>query len=699
VTNKGGENDEIRGGTNVVSFMQKRWYVKFPLTVRPKYLILISLTLAVILFLVTILDITEGRKDINQSKTDEAYSLLRTVQKSAENVFISNTEVENLIKEKLVDAAYFIAEKEMNGKINSANLGKIAGEIGIEHIAFYSADGKPDIANDNIKFNIKKDFKPELDSVNAGVYDYFFPGLLYDQDGAEHFSVVQKRYSPGKGYLIISISSGELLEFRKKIGIGSLFQNIAGTEEIIYLVIQDENGIITASHGIDELSSIEGDVFLAASLENQKFASRETDYRGKKIFEAVNPFFVNGEPTGIIRIGLSLEQADNLVNRTILRSIVISSLLLLTGIVLLIVITDKQNLALIKDENRKIQTYTGNILNNMSEGVLAADKNGKINLMNPMAEKILGLLPGEAIGLYCSEIINNSDCIIERAIKLNAGVEYSETLIRTKKGKEIILGGTADIVRNEDGTINTVVAVIRDVTLQRSIEESQQRNEKLSAMGELAAGVAHEIKNPLNAIGITVQRFEKEYLPAEGEEEYRDMIKMMKSEVERVSSIINQFLTYSRPRKVKLLSVQSDELLKDVYNTFYSRSVKDNVNLDLNTVDAGINADYSLLKQALINIVQNAFEAVSAGGTIKIESVKEDSKLAVIITDNGAGIPAENLGKIFNLYFTTKQAGSGLGLSIVNQIITDHNGSIKIESLPGEGTKFIVSIPLIKDLL
>ncbi len=671
--------------------------MKLSITVKPKYLILITLTLAIILTIITILDIVEGEKDIYQAKKDEAFSLLRTVQKSGENVYISNREVETLIKEKLINDAYFIANEEKLKNLSSASIKKISEETGIEHINIYNEKGEKIIAlnnKDDLGPDLIKNYKEELDSVNAGVFDYFVPGLLKDVNGLEHYSAVQKRYPPNKGFLVVSISSEQLLEFRKRIGIGNLFGKIADTEEIIYLAIQDENGIITANSVIDELSSFSADPFLSTVLTNKQFASRVFEFKGNKIFEAIKPFRVNDELIGVIRIGLSLKQVDNLIKRTIIRSVAISFLLLLMGVALLIVITDKQNLSLLKDRYRTIQTYTGNILNNMSEGVIATDGSGKIHLMNPSAEKILGFNQGEAIGKYCGEIIKDSECIIEKAIKRNGAVEYTEILIHTITNKSIIIGGSADIVRNEDGSINTVVAVIKDVTLQKNIEEAQKRNEKLNAMGELAAGVAHEIKNPLNSIGITVQRFEKEFVPDTDREEYLEMIKTMKSEIERVSGIINQFLTFARPPKIELKEVASDELLKAVYNIFLSRSIKDKISFTFNTVQGIISADYTLLKQALVNIVQNAFEAVQEGGAVNIESYRENSNLIIIVSDSGPGIPEESLSKIFNLYYTTKPTGSGLGLSIVNQIVTEHNGFIKVESNKGEGTKFILQIPL-----
>ena len=668
------------------------------LSVKPKYLILISSTLALILLIITVLDIVEGEKDFYSAKSDEAQSLLRSVQKAGENVYTSNMEVENLLTDKLINAAYFISEIDSKEKPSALRLNSISSSTGIEHIEVYSKSGQKVEENTNVPssgINFLDLFPQAVDSLNNSYYDYFVPGLLKDSRGNEHFYLIQRRNRPDGGFIALSISSSRLLDFRQRVGIGKLFQKIADTEEIEYLVIQDEKGIITASQNIEELSSIANDSFLSSALHNNTILSRKITFNGKKVFEAVKPFTVDNEVMGIIRIGLSLKSVDNLVQRTIIRSIAISFLLLLTGIVVLILITVRQNFSLLKDEYQKIQTYTGNILENMSDGVVATDSKGIITLINRAAEEIFSLAHNEALGKTCSDIIQDTQSLIDKALSNNLPADYWEHSVTTKSGKHLIIGGSVSIIRNEDNSINTVIAVIRDLTAQKASDEIQKRNEKLTAMGELAAGVAHEIKNPLNSIGITAQRFEKEFIPSEDKEEYLSLIKTMKSEIKRVSEIINQFLKFARPPKINLHRINSKELLNEIYHSFTSRAARDEIIFSCKAEDVIINADSSQLKQAVINIVQNSFEAITGKGSINIDSFKSGKELVIKVADTGEGISNDDLAKIFNLYYTTKPSGSGLGLSIVNQIITEHNGSLNIESSPGKGTTVTISIPAV----
>ena len=670
--------------------------MKINISVKPKYLVLITLTLALIMIVITYLDIYQGRKDIYVTKTEEAVSLLRAVQKAGENVYISNGEVEKLIADNLVNTADFISELELHKKLTSEDLNKISRSTGIDHLYLFSYEKRLENHNTNTPYSeldIAENFSDDIDSLFAGYYDYFVYPSVEDVEGNQHFLVIQKRKND-KGFIAVSIESDHLLEFRKKIGIGALFQKIADQEDIKYIVIQDDEGIITASEGIKEISSIDSDEFLNNILQEDRIATREIYYKKDKILEAVKPFKVNNDVLGIIRIGVSLKSVDSLIQRTLIRSIIISIFLLLTGLVIIVLITNNQNYSILKDEYKRIQTYTGNILENMSDGVIAVNSKGEINIFNKGAEKIFDIEYDEIKGKNCRDILISPECIIDKTLESNIPIEYLEQTITTRKGNSIIIGGSTSIIRDNNGNLNTVVAVIRDLTSQRNAEEIQKRQEKLAAMGELAGSVAHEIKNPLNSIGITAQRFEKEFTPVSERGEYLELVKTMKSEVTRVSGIINQFLKFAKPPKVQKQTIKVKEFISDVCKSFESQAINNKVKYEYYSENIEANIDPGLMKQALINLLQNSFDAVESNGEIKLESYRNNNNLVVKISDNGKGISTRDMDRIFNLYFTTKSSGTGLGLSIVNQIVTEHNGNIKVESKVNNGTTFTIEIPI-----
>ncbi|MCU7520729.1 MAG: PAS domain S-box protein [Ignavibacteria bacterium] len=674
--------------------------MKFKLVVKPGYLIPITLTLVLVMAAVTAFDIYQSYKDIYKAKSDEAVTLLRAVQKSGENVYLSSMEVENLTAARLLDNAYLIYRLEEAKTLSRSGLSRIAETNNIAQISLFSRSGKLELYSGNMPFpgpDIFRNFPGEIDSIFAGRYDYFTSSGPADSSGTQHLLAVHKR--PGnKGLIVLSIDSKYFLEFRKKIGIGQLFQRIADEREIEYIVIQDSTGIITASRGVERLSTIASDRFLKKTINEKIISTRKMPFNGHEVFEAVKPFMMQGEIAGVIRIGFSLDSINRMIDRMILRSVLISLLLLLVGIVVITLLVNQQSYSLLKNEYTKVQTHTGKILESMSDGVIVTDSMGRIIIFNKAAEKIFSLKASEVTGKDCSLIMKSPESLITQTLAAGTPVDYYEHTAETLTDEQMIIAGSTSIIYNPTGGIDSVIAVVRDLTMQRSLEASQKRREKLSAMGELAGSVAHEIKNPLNLISITAQRFEKEFVPEEDEGEYYALIKDMKEEIRRVTEIINQFLKFARPPKLRLRRTEMKEYIDALCTSFQGAAMKDNVKLVCNGESFEADIDPDQMKQALINLLQNASDAAGSSlgrpGEITVESHALNGHLIISIKDNGCGIKEEDLNKIFNLYFTTKPEGTGLGLAIVNQIITGHRGQVRVESQQDKGTTFLIEIPL-----
>ncbi len=243
------------------------------------------------------------------------------------------------------------------------------------------------------------------------------------------------------------------------------------------------------------------------------------------------------------------------------------------------------------------------------------------------------------------------------------------------------------------GEMDSFTIVFRDITNIRSMEKQVQQHDKMVAMGELASGVAHEIRNPLNAISMVAQRYGKEFKPAGNEDEYYKMTDVLLSETKRVNNIIQQFLRFARPPKLNKSEIQVGQLIKSISAIAETGCKSKGLDFEVKCgCEQAINVDIDLMKQALINIIQNSIEATDKGKiSLNVNKVKEN--IAIEVSDTGQGIPDDKLDKIFNLYYTTKPNGTGMGLSIVQQIISQHNGKLKVESKVGSGTKFILEIP------
>ena len=238
----------------------------------------------------------------------------------------------------------------------------------------------------------------------------------------------------------------------------------------------------------------------------------------------------------------------------------------------------------------------------------------------------------------------------------------------------------------------------RHLKKMKEMEDRIHLAERISSLGHLAAGVAHEIRNPLNAIGMGLQRLKREFLPSDESkrEEYISFAELILKEIRRVNDIIEQFLTLSRPFQLNLKESSLQDLCHHLVTLFQEEASSLGIRLQaqISPDMPHLAIDPEKLTQALINIMRNGMQAMGQGGLLRVEAKSLKEGLEVTISDSGSGIPPERMEKIFNYYYTTKEKGVGLGLPIAHRIIEAHGGQLKIESRAGVGTKVTVTLPV-----
>jgi PAS domain S-box-containing protein len=244
------------------------------------------------------------------------------------------------------------------------------------------------------------------------------------------------------------------------------------------------------------------------------------------------------------------------------------------------------------------------------------------------------------------------------------------------------------IVRDENGSIIHFYGYILDITKHKRNEEAIRRTEKLNTVGEFAAGIAHEIRNPLTSLKGFLQLIKN----GEIKEEYKDI---MESELDRIESILKEFLILSKPHLTKYNKKDVHVLFKQILPLFETQATYHNIQLitEFDSEEILINCNENQLKQVFINFIKNAMEAMSNGGVIKIECKKEHDELCIRFIDEGSGISEENIKRLREPFFTTKENGTGLGLMISFKIIEEHGGTIQVESRVGIGSIFKIKLP------
>jgi signal transduction histidine kinase len=230
-------------------------------------------------------------------------------------------------------------------------------------------------------------------------------------------------------------------------------------------------------------------------------------------------------------------------------------------------------------------------------------------------------------------------------------------------------------------------------------EAALRRRDRLAAMGELASGVAHEIRNPLNAIAMSVKRLRTEFpsegAPASERAELDELLDILDGQTRRIDSTVQQFLDYARPRPLAPRAVDVDRLLAEVGEATRALAESREVSLAVEATSIGTaTLDSDQIRQVLDNLLRNAIEATPSGGVVTLRGRRAGDGVEITVSDTGTGIEPDHLPRIFDLYFTTKSEGTGVGLAVSHQIVTAHGGALDAESVPREGTRMIVRLPL-----
>jgi signal transduction histidine kinase len=228
-----------------------------------------------------------------------------------------------------------------------------------------------------------------------------------------------------------------------------------------------------------------------------------------------------------------------------------------------------------------------------------------------------------------------------------------------------------------------------------ALEAEMARRQRLATLGDMAAGVSHEIRNPLNAISMGLQRLRAEFRPTTEPEAYDRVLALVAGEVRRLNGMVEEFLALARPLVLKPEPVEIGSLVAETAGLIEPEARRLGVRLEQRLAAdlPQVTADHDRLKQVLLNLTRNALEAMPDGGTLRLEAAATARAVTLAVTDSGPGIPAETRARLFEPYYTTKARGLGLGLAIARQIVEAHGGSIHVEAAPGGGSCFRVTLP------
>lgn len=343
---------------------------------------------------------------------------------------------------------------------------------------------------------------------------------------------------------------------------------------------------------------------------------------------------------------------------------------------------------------RETKTLNDLIIENAADGVIAIDRQGDVTTMNPAAEMITGYTLNELVGQPYATLFSAPHFASPVLDTLAHGTEHlAQEVSFPARDRTIELSVTTSRIHNPNGELIGALVIFSDLTARKETQRRLAQTERLATLGELMAGVAHEVRNPLTAIRGYVQIIRQQTsLPV-----HQEYLSVVLKEIDSINRVIQQLLDFSRPRQSQWQQVLLNSLIEETLILVQTSGVQARIafNFKQDKELPAIVADRELLKQVILNILINAVQAISTCGEIRIRTLSySTTQQAVIIEDNGCGIDIALQKKIFDPFFTTKASGTGLGLALSQRIINAHQGDIHVASMPGCGATFTLILPI-----
>jgi len=339
------------------------------------------------------------------------------------------------------------------------------------------------------------------------------------------------------------------------------------------------------------------------------------------------------------------------------------------------------------------------VLSSIPGGILVADQYNHVIMINNPARRLLPLSTSDPMDLPVWEVIEPRDIAgyVKAALEEDRSAPMLDFSIRRRDRDTILSCGVLALV--DRGSIVGNMIYIEDVTEYREEDSRLKRAESLASLTTLAAGVAHEIRNPLASMSIHLQLLRRQ-LDKEGENppHLGESLGVLEEEVERLNNIVSDYLFAVRPQDVRPMRANLNELIRELVQLLRYEMEEARVRVlpVLSDSIPPMPLDEGAMKRALLNLIKNAIIAMPNGGELGLETRREQDNVIITVSDTGEGIPEELQGKVFEPFFTTSDTGSGLGLTVVYKVIKEHGGDLHMDSHPGRGSTFRITLPILQ---
>jgi two-component system sensor histidine kinase HydH len=510
-----------------------------------------------------------------------------------------------------------------------------------------------------------------------------------------------------------------------------LVTETARQPDIVYLLVTDAKGRIIAHNNLKLVGASYDDNLNFETVSQTKTLQWRilNDIDGMKVFEVYRKFSPSERPPRMrhrpgmmgrrmplrpdeqqtfpqafhdppkaIFVGLDMISIEEAHATDIRHAVIMGVILLLVGFAGITLLFLFQSYRTTKASLARIKAFSDNVVENMPIGLIALDVEQRIASFNHTAETVLQLSYREVIGQNAERILPPELWAELRDLRVqdqNGQVIEKEIDCTIRDGGIVPLEIGASLLEDENKTFLGYVILFKDLTEVRSLRTEIERSQRLASVGRLAAGVAHEIRNPLSSIKGFATYFKERYKNAPEDQQTANI---MIQEVDRLNRVVGQLLEFARPVIVKPKLTDLNAFVNESIKLVEQQAVEKKITIKTNnsTRVEKLRIDSDRVNQVLLNLYLNAIESMEAGGELNVDlsANNETNEIEISVSDNGCGIPKKDLAKVFDPYFTTKSSGTGLGLAIAHNIVEAMAGTIKVKSDPGKGTTVTIKIPI-----
>jgi len=488
----------------------------------------------------------------------------------------------------------------------------------------------------------------------------------------------------------------------------TLVKETAKVERIAFITIVTDNGTVVASAGMHDTTADK-------ALSEQVLKSRqpvttlhnadsdEPIFEVAAIFQTLpadalpmmrsprmgrDPVMVKLEKgQAVIHVGLRTGEFIRARELDFKHTLFMGSILVLLGSAGFYFLFLYQGMRVTRTTLANMKLYTRNIIESMPDGLITLDSRGRIASCNPRALEFTAMDLEELKGNKPEELFAGWPI---DTLEKNGGISSFSYTFNHSAGNEVPVEISGSPLLDEEGTRMGAVLLLRDLREIRAMEEQLARSLRLASLGRMAAGIAHEIRNPLG----TLRGFAQYFGSKAEDDASREYSNLMVGEVDRLNAIISSLLQFSRPRDPVFNQVNVGQLFDKTRKLLEYDFKENNITLQLAcNCSTSIEADGDLLLQVLLNLLKNALNASSAGETVTLSCEDGEHTVSITVTDTGIGMDKEGREQMFDPFFTTRKAGTGLGLAVSHQIVEQHHGSFDVRSRPGKGTSITLALP------